>query len=160
MEVKRRRSSNFWARGLLSATGVCVWWGAFHPVWWHPPTYDREQDFQLHARKWKWILGKDSLESFIFVQNYLISIILRQDCLHESESGVDSSLFSESVVLIVFYLQYLKRSRLTWKCSSNKPNSERQPLIAVKRDNIKHVLYSCWKVVSSSLQRAQRNCVF
>ena len=101
--------------------------------------------FQLHARKWKWILGIDSLESFIFVQNYLISIILRQDCLHESESGVDSSLFSESVVLIVFYLQYLKRSRLTWKCSSNKPNSERQPLIAVKRDNIKKKCFFLWK---------------
>ena len=108
MEVKRRRSSNFWARGLLSATGVCVWWGAFHPVWWHPPTYDREQDFQLHVRKWKWILGKDSLESFIFVQNYLISIILRQDCLHESESGVDSSLFS--VVLIVFQAWMVEES--------------------------------------------------
>ena len=32
------------------------------------------------------------------------------------------------------------RSRLTWKCSSNrnKPNSEMQPLITVKRDNIQH----------------------
>ena len=38
--------------------------------------------------------------------------------------------------------EYLMRSRLTFNKSArpneNEPNSERQPLIAVKRDNIKH----------------------
>ena len=36
--------------------GACAWWGAFHPVWWHPPTYGREQDCWHLARKWKWVL--------------------------------------------------------------------------------------------------------
>ena len=82
LEVKRRRSFNFWAGGLLSATGVCVWWGAFHPVWWHPPTYGRMQDFELLARKWKWILRWRQSEVFDFHTK-----------LHESESYVDSFIF-------------------------------------------------------------------
>ena len=43
------------------------------------------------------------------------------------------------------------RSRLTRKCSClrNIPNSERQPLIAVKRDNIQHIDYCCCPVAET-----------
>ena len=139
MEVKRRRSSNFWVRGLFSTSGVSVWWGAFPQCgnipllmtgskistsckkvkvnpWWRQSGvfYFRTElsdfnQFETRLFAWKW-----KWCGFV-----LIFWICSFDC---------------------FYLQYLKRSRLTWKCSSNKPNSERQPLIAVKRDNIEHLL--------------------
>ena len=86
--------------------------GCFSPVWEHPPTYDREPDL-TSCKKVK--------VNPLWRQFILIFWVCSFDC---------------------FYRQYLKRSRLTWKCSSNKPNSERQPLIAVKRDNIKHVWFS------------------
>ena len=61
--------------------------------------------------KWKWILRRQPVNSSLYN--------IRSFC--------------------TFYHQYLMRSRLTRKCSSaNIPNSERQPLIAVKRDNIQH----------------------
>ena len=60
--------------------------------------------------------------------------------MHESESWVDSSLFSEFVVLIVFIFSTWKG--VGWLESArpnvNKPNLKRQPLIAVQRDNIEH----------------------
>ena len=44
------------------------------------------------------------------------------------QSLVDSSLFSCICSFWGFYLQYLKRSRWTWKCSSEIQNLDLQPL--------------------------------
>ena len=42
LEVKRRRRSIYFKQEVqFSAAGVCVWWGAFHPVWWPGPSVPR-----------------------------------------------------------------------------------------------------------------------
>ena len=64
-----------------------------------------------------------------------------EGCLHESESGVDSSLFVclcsfGGLLSSVLDKESVDLKVLVW---CNKSNSEIQPLIAVKRDNFQHL---------------------
>ena len=75
--------------------------GCFSPVWEHPPTYDREPDINFVQESESEPFVKTVWRLLFSYRIIWFQLIWHKIVLHESESDVDSSLFSEFVVLIV-----------------------------------------------------------